>query len=185
VPRSSPKTQHHKERSAFKVQIARLGRRVRSEREARGWTLEQAAEKFAVEPAHVRRLEAATANPTLSVLVSVARALGTTPTGLLASDRAAAPGQRPERVDRVRSGVVAPLAALKDLGVVVAGCAAMFSEGSVDTFWAAVLDHSGEGVVELVAAASSLISAGKCAEALKCLEAAIALAHAAKTVGRW
>jgi transcriptional regulator with XRE-family HTH domain len=42
----------------------------------RGWTIERAAEKFAIEPAHVRRIEASEANPSLAVLASIAKALG-------------------------------------------------------------------------------------------------------------
>ncbi len=39
-----------------------------------------------IEPAHVRRIEAATANPSLAVLVSVARALGLSVTALLSDE---------------------------------------------------------------------------------------------------
>jgi transcriptional regulator with XRE-family HTH domain len=53
-----------------------LARRVRELREERSWTIEEAAERFSVEPAHVRRIEAGDANPSLAVLVSVARAFG-------------------------------------------------------------------------------------------------------------
>jgi transcriptional regulator with XRE-family HTH domain len=42
---------------------------------AREWTVEQAAEHFGIEPAHVRRIEAGRTNPSLAVLVSIARAL--------------------------------------------------------------------------------------------------------------
>ncbi len=165
------------------MQIARLGRRVRSEREARGWTLEQAAEKFAVEPAHVRRLEAAKANPTLSVLVSVASALGTTPTELLASDRPTAGGQGSGRGDLVRLAVIERLEALREKGI-DAGFAAAFSEGGVDAFWAAMRDDGDEALVALMTAALSMISSGKSEEALRFLDAALAVARAAKVFGR-
>lgn len=51
-----------------------LARRVRDLREERRWTIESAAERMGVEPAHVRRIETGVANPSLAVLVSVAAA---------------------------------------------------------------------------------------------------------------
>jgi transcriptional regulator with XRE-family HTH domain len=52
-------------------------------RREHGWTIEQAAERFGVEPAHVRRIEGADANPSLAVLVSIARAFGLAVSDLL------------------------------------------------------------------------------------------------------
>ena len=52
-------------------------------RTAREWTIEAAAERMGVEPAHVRRIESGTANPSLAVLVSVADAFGMTVPELL------------------------------------------------------------------------------------------------------
>ncbi len=52
----------------------RLASRVRTLRDERGWSVEEAAEFFDTEPAHVRRIENATTNPSLGVLVSIARA---------------------------------------------------------------------------------------------------------------
>jgi transcriptional regulator with XRE-family HTH domain len=52
----------------------------------RGWTIERAAEKFAIEPAHVRRIEASEANPSLAVLVSIARGLGVSVSVLVHED---------------------------------------------------------------------------------------------------
>jgi transcriptional regulator with XRE-family HTH domain len=45
-------------------------------RQERGWTVEEAAGRFGVEPAFVRRIEAARTNPSLAVIVSIATALG-------------------------------------------------------------------------------------------------------------
>ena len=39
-----------------------------------------------VEPAHVRRIEAGTANPSLALLVSIAKALGISVTALLSEE---------------------------------------------------------------------------------------------------
>jgi transcriptional regulator with XRE-family HTH domain len=63
-----------------------LGRRVRALRLKREWTVEQAAEHFGIEPAHVRRIEAGRTNPSLAVLVSIARALAV-PLAELVSDK--------------------------------------------------------------------------------------------------
>ena len=52
-----------------------LGRALSALRRERGWTLEEAAGRFAVEPAFVRRLESGRTNPSLAVLVSIAKAL--------------------------------------------------------------------------------------------------------------
>jgi transcriptional regulator with XRE-family HTH domain len=74
APKNSTKTLLHRQAPAFRRQNKALALRVRSLREAQGWTIERAAEKFGVEPAHVRRIEGARANPSLAVLVSLARA---------------------------------------------------------------------------------------------------------------
>ena len=54
-----------------------LGRRVRELRQESGWTVEEAAERFGIEPAHVRRVEAGRTNPSLATLVSIAHGLST------------------------------------------------------------------------------------------------------------
>ena len=54
--------------------MARLARRIRELRKERGWTVEHSAERFGVEPAHVRRLEQGNGNPSLAILVSIAHA---------------------------------------------------------------------------------------------------------------
>jgi transcriptional regulator with XRE-family HTH domain len=50
---------------------------------ARGWTQRSAAAHIGIGPAVVRRLESGAANPSLAVLVSVARAFRVPLTGLL------------------------------------------------------------------------------------------------------
>jgi transcriptional regulator with XRE-family HTH domain len=51
-----------------------LGRALLAHRRDRGWTVEEAAGAFGVEPAFVRRIEAARTNPSLAVIVSIAKA---------------------------------------------------------------------------------------------------------------
>ncbi len=87
--RDGTKTAHHREHPAFRRAVRTLARRVRDLREERGWTIEQAAEKYLVEPAHVRRIEAGDANPSLGVLVSLARAFGVSVGQLVDPDGAA------------------------------------------------------------------------------------------------
>ena len=60
-----------------------LGRVLKTLRRERGWTVEQAAEQFGVEPAFVRRIESARTNPSLAVIVSIATAFGIPPEDLL------------------------------------------------------------------------------------------------------
>jgi transcriptional regulator with XRE-family HTH domain len=60
-----------------------LGHKVRELRLDLGWTVEEAAERFGVEPAHVRRIEAGRTNPSLATLVSIAIGLGTDVVSLL------------------------------------------------------------------------------------------------------
>jgi transcriptional regulator with XRE-family HTH domain len=74
--KAASKTLHHRETPRFRRAIRLLSSRMRTLREARGWTIERAAEAYEVEPAHVRRMEAGRANPSLAVLISVAHALG-------------------------------------------------------------------------------------------------------------
>lgn len=79
----SPKTLVHRQSPAFRKIMGRLARRIRRLRNEHGWTVEGAAERFGVEPAHVRRIESGKANPSLAVLVSIAGALGLTVSELL------------------------------------------------------------------------------------------------------
>lgn len=85
-PPGVPKTFLHRQAVAFRPVALALGRRVRALRLKREWTVEQAAEHFGIEPAHVRRIEAGRTNPSLAVLVSIARALAV-PLAELVSDK--------------------------------------------------------------------------------------------------
>jgi transcriptional regulator with XRE-family HTH domain len=77
------KTAHHRESGAFRRVAIALGRRIRELRQKREWTVEEAAERFGIEPAHVRRVEAGRTNPSLATLVSIARAFSTDVVDLL------------------------------------------------------------------------------------------------------
>lgn len=72
-----PKTAHHRESATFRRVAVQLGRRVHELRKELGWTVEEASERFGIEPAHVRRIEAGRTNPSLATLVSIAHGLGT------------------------------------------------------------------------------------------------------------
>ncbi|MGD0674222.1 MAG: helix-turn-helix transcriptional regulator [Polyangiaceae bacterium] len=78
-----PKTAHHRESAAFRRVALQLGHRVRELRQGHGWTVEEAAERFGIEPAHVRRVEAGRTNPSLATLVSIAHGLATDLASLL------------------------------------------------------------------------------------------------------
>ena len=81
------KTRHHRESAAFRKLALELGQRIREKRTERGWTVEEASERFGIEPAHVRRIEAGRTNPSLATLVSIARALAMELDDLFGDDR--------------------------------------------------------------------------------------------------
>jgi transcriptional regulator with XRE-family HTH domain len=66
---------------------------LRELRQARGWTVEEASERYGVEPAHVRRIEAGRTNPSLATLLSIADALSIDLANLFA-DRAPIKGKK-------------------------------------------------------------------------------------------
>ena len=67
--------------------------RLRELRQARGWTVEEASERYGVEPAHVRRIEAGRTNPSLATLLSIADAVSTELADLFA-ERAPTKGKK-------------------------------------------------------------------------------------------
>lgn len=60
-----------------------VGKRVRSARERRGWTVSELAERSAVSRRHVTETEAGRANLSVAKLAALAHALGATPSELL------------------------------------------------------------------------------------------------------
>jgi transcriptional regulator with XRE-family HTH domain len=91
---SNPRTRHHRETSAFRLEVVAFGRAVRAMRRARKWTVEYAAERFGVEPAYVRNVEAGRTNPSLAVMVSIASAFDMRTAELLLAAPASARGTR-------------------------------------------------------------------------------------------
>jgi len=89
---SNSKATQPRESAAFRRVAVQLGHRVRTLRLELGWSVEKAAERFGIEPAHVRRVEAGRTNPSLATLVGIAHGLSTDVVGLL--------GERGERSDR-------------------------------------------------------------------------------------
>lgn len=65
--------------------LATLGRRIRTLRGARGFTLKELAERAELSTRFLVQLESGTANVSVRKLAALARALGTTPAELLAS----------------------------------------------------------------------------------------------------
>ena len=61
---------------AIRVEQRRLGQRLRTLRQAAGWTQEVAAEKAHLHPIHLSRLESGAINISLASLVSLSRAYG-------------------------------------------------------------------------------------------------------------
>ena len=94
MPPGSAKTLHHRETARFRRVVSVLARHAKELRAARGWTIEAAAERFGIEPAHVRRIESGSANPSLAVLTSVAAAFGLSVSELLSAKDAAKSGRR-------------------------------------------------------------------------------------------
>jgi len=70
------------ERSALLAALGRerrrLARRLRDLRLQKGWSQETAAERLGIHPVHVSRIEAATANVSLAVLVAASLAYDVT-----------------------------------------------------------------------------------------------------------
>jgi ribosome-binding protein aMBF1 (putative translation factor) len=88
------RTRHHRGTSEFRGVVVALGRVLHTLRLERGWTVEDAAGRFAVEPAFVRRIEAGRTNPSLAVIVSIATAFGVRPDQLLRDSCDATPSSR-------------------------------------------------------------------------------------------
>jgi transcriptional regulator with XRE-family HTH domain len=63
-------------RPAFRAAAKALALRIRRLRDARGWSQRAAATRIGVGAPVLRRLESGEANPSLAILLSVARAFG-------------------------------------------------------------------------------------------------------------
>ncbi len=71
-----PSRRDPREDPAIARSLATLAEVTRALRLARGWTLEEAAERADVDVRHVQLLERGTANPTMATLLRVARGFG-------------------------------------------------------------------------------------------------------------
>jgi transcriptional regulator with XRE-family HTH domain len=80
---ATTRTLHHQQTPEFRAAAELLGRKVRRLRGERGWTVEEAAKHFQVQPHYVFVMERGTANPSLAILISVAKALEVTVPELL------------------------------------------------------------------------------------------------------
>jgi len=58
-----------------------------------GWTIEDAAERFGIEPAYVRSIESGRTNPSFAVIVSIAEAFEKRAGDLLLTELAARQGR--------------------------------------------------------------------------------------------
>ena len=70
------RTRHHRETREFRCVVCVFVEWVCDLWNEWGWTVEDAAERFGVEPAFVRRVEAGRTNPSVAVVVSIAKAFG-------------------------------------------------------------------------------------------------------------
>jgi Helix-turn-helix. len=72
----------HRQTPRYRRAAKALGLQVRALRQAKGWTLEEAAEKGDLDLKHWQKIEAGTVNVTLVTLVRIAEGLGETLGGL-------------------------------------------------------------------------------------------------------
>ena len=72
----------HRQSARYRREARALGLQVRALRQAKGCTLEEAAEKGDMDLKHLQKIEAGTINVTLVTLVRIAEGLGETVGGL-------------------------------------------------------------------------------------------------------
>lgn len=80
---ATTRTLHHQQTPEFTEAAELIGRKVRRLRIERGWTFEEAANHFQVKPHYIWVVERGAANPTLAVLISIAKAFEMTVAELL------------------------------------------------------------------------------------------------------
>jgi transcriptional regulator with XRE-family HTH domain len=73
---SARASQVAKDSSRYRAEVRDLGVRVRALREARRWTLEQAAEAMNLDLKHLQKVESGKLNITLVTLVRIAEGFG-------------------------------------------------------------------------------------------------------------
>lgn len=71
MPRAITASRAYRETARYKKEVRALGLRLRSFREALGWTLEHAAERCDLDLKHLQKIEAGQLNVTLVTLVRI------------------------------------------------------------------------------------------------------------------
>lgn len=109
MPVASPKEERpsrvHRRTARFAKEAKALGARVRSLRDAEGLTLEEAAERCAIDWKHLQKIEKGALNVTLVTIVRLAVGFGVGLDALFAVGEAPAPVKRPAKK---RGFVVSP-----------------------------------------------------------------------------
>ena len=83
---ATTRTLHHQQTPEFRAAAELLGEKVRRLRIERGWTVEEASKRYQVQAHYVWVMERGTANPSLAILTSVAKALEITVPELLTAE---------------------------------------------------------------------------------------------------
>ena len=76
APKERWSSRTHRSTASYKRNVAALGKQIRKLRQARGWTLEQAAEAMSMDATQLAKIEAGSLNVTLVTLVRIADGLG-------------------------------------------------------------------------------------------------------------
>jgi transcriptional regulator with XRE-family HTH domain len=76
APKERWSSRTHRSTASYKKAVAALGKQIRKLRQARGWTLEQAAEAMSMDATQLAKIEAGSLNVTLVTLVRIADGLG-------------------------------------------------------------------------------------------------------------
>jgi transcriptional regulator with XRE-family HTH domain len=75
-PKERWSSRTYRSTTSYKKSVAALGKQIRKLRQARGWTLEQAAEAMSMDATQLAKIEAGSLNVTLVTLVRIADGLG-------------------------------------------------------------------------------------------------------------
>ena len=75
-PKEKWSSRTYRSTASYKKSVAALGKQIRKLRQARGWTLEQAAEAMSMDATQLAKIEAGSLNVTLVTLVRIADGLG-------------------------------------------------------------------------------------------------------------
>ena len=75
APKERWSSRTYRSTATYKKNVAALGKQIRKLRQARGWTLEQAAEAMSMDATQLAKIEAGSLNVTLVTLVRIADGL--------------------------------------------------------------------------------------------------------------